>query len=66
MDSIVRDPKRAHESNNLIRMIDIPIVHGSAALVANATDVVSLSFSGIELSDTQAHPCVVRPLHSRD
>ena len=34
-------------------MVDIPIVHGSAALVANATDVVSLS-PRIELSDTQA------------
>lgn len=42
MDSIVRDTKCTRENNNLIRMVDIPIVHGSAALVANATDVVSL------------------------
>jgi hypothetical protein len=42
VDSIVRAPSCARENNNLIRMVDIPIVHGYAALVANATDVVSL------------------------
>jgi hypothetical protein len=42
MDSIVPSPLRARKNNNLIRMVDIPIVHGYAALVANATDVVSL------------------------
>ena len=42
MDSIVRAPRRARKNNNLIRVVDIPIVHGYAALVANATDVVSL------------------------
>jgi len=42
MDSIVRAPLRARRNNNLIRVVDIPIVHGYAALVANATDVVSL------------------------
>jgi hypothetical protein len=42
MDSIVSAPLRARENNNIIRMVDIPIVHGYAALVANATDVVSL------------------------
>jgi hypothetical protein len=45
MDSIVSVPLRARENNNLIRMVDIPIVHGYAALVANATDVVSLCLS---------------------
>jgi len=43
MDSIVRAPLHARKNNNLISpMVDIPIVHGYAAVVANATDVVSL------------------------
>lgn len=42
MDSIVRAPLRARKNNHLMHMVDIPIVHGYAALVANATDVVSL------------------------
>lgn len=42
MDSIVRSPMCVRKNNNLIRMVDIPIVHGYAAVVANATDVVSL------------------------
>ena len=46
MDSIVRAPPCARKNNNLIRMVDIPIVHGYAALVANATDVVSLCLLG--------------------
>jgi hypothetical protein len=44
MDSIVRAPLRARRNNNFIHVVDIPIVHGYAALVANATDVVSLHF----------------------
>ena len=42
MDSTVCAPLRARKNNKLIPMVDIPIVHGYAALVANATDVVSL------------------------
>lgn len=42
MDSIVSAPLRARKNDDLIRIVDIPIVHGSAAVVANATDVVSL------------------------
>jgi hypothetical protein len=41
MDNIVRAPPCARKTYNLTRMVDIPIVHGSAAVVANATDVVS-------------------------
>ena len=46
-----------------ILAIDIPIVHGYAALVANVTDVVSFCFLAVEMSVTKAHP-IVRPLHS--
>jgi hypothetical protein len=50
MDNIVSARRRARENNKLIRMVDIPIVHGYAALVANATDVVGLCllWDGIE------------------
>lgn len=42
MDNIVRAPLHARKNNKLIHTVDIPIVHGYAAVVANATDVVSL------------------------
>jgi hypothetical protein len=45
-----------------MRMADIPIVHGSAAVVMNATDVVSFVFDATATSATQAS--IVRSLHS--